>query len=107
MKKYIVKADIMGEGNPEYAPDKELRNGMECDGFLLLTWKDGKPHSTVVQNLTVMDMAQIIAHDDSQAGSAVAQAIAIAEGIRKARKICKEFRTETAAREIAEMLRSK
>ena len=107
MSKYIVKADIMGGGNPDFAPDTRLITGLEADGFLLMVMKDDRPSATVIHNVTTMDLARMIASDESEAGSVIAQAIAIAEGLNKAAEIEKSRQKMNMARGLAEILRGK
>ena len=105
MNKYIVKADMQaGGGNPEYAPDRQLRDGLECDGFLLMTMRGGKPCAVVIMGVTTMDLATMLADRSSDGGSTIHQAIAIADGLRKAVEIDKEYTKTKHAREIADML---
>ena len=54
-----------------------------------------------------MDIARLFAGDKSEAGSAIRQAMAIAEGILKAEEIKKTDDRNTMARSLAEMLRCK
>ena len=107
MSKYIVKADIMGGGNPEYAPDKELQDGLESDGFLLMTMKDGQPAAVVLMGITTLDLARMLAGGSDDGRSVIQQAIAIADGLRKAAEIDKEHTKMKHAREIADMLMAK
>lgn len=106
MSKYIVKVNPVG-GNPEFAPDSKLIGGLEADGFVIMLMKDDRPSATVIHNVTTMDLARMIASDESEAGSVIAQAIAIAEGLNKAVEIAKKESKTKMAREIAEMLRCK
>lgn len=107
MSKYIVKVNPVGVGNPEFAPDSKLIGGLEADGFVIMLMKDDRPSATVIHNVTTMDLARMIASDESEAGSVIAQAIAIAEGLNKAAEIAKKESKTKMAREIAEMLRCK
>ena len=105
MNKYIVKADMQaGGGSPEYAPDRQLRDGLECDGFLLMTMRDGRPGAVVIMGVTTLDLARLLADGSSDGGSTIHQAIAIADGLRKAVEIDKEYTKTKHAREIADML---
>ena len=106
MRKYIVKANIMGD-NPEYAPDKKLQDGLESDGFLLMTMEDGRPGAVVLMGITTMDLAKMLAGGSDESSSVIQQAIAIADGLRKAAEIDKEHTKMKHAREIADMLMAK
>ena len=108
MSKYIVKVNPVGGGNPEFAPDSKLIGGLEADGFVIMLMKDDRPAATVIHNVTTMDLARMIAaSDDNEAGSVIAQAIAIAEGLNKAARIAKESEKTRTVRGLAEMLRGK
>ena len=82
-------------------------NGIEADGFLLMTMKDDRPSVVTIYGMTTMDLARMLAGDKSEACSVIRQAIAIAEGLNKAAEIAKKESQTKMAREIAEMLRSK
>lgn len=109
MSKYIIKAQVSptGECNPEFAPGKELADGIEADGFLIMTMKDDRPYAATMYGLTTLDLARVLANERSEAGSVIWEAIAIAEGLIKAKEIHMESRKTRMAREIAEMLRCK
>ena len=106
MNKYILKADIVGDGNLEYAPDELLKKGLETDGFLICAFKDGRPQATTLMECTTLEIATLFAADKSEAGSVIRQAMAIAEGILKAEEIKKTEDRNTMARSLAEMLRA-
>ena len=109
MSNYIinVQASPTGECNPEFAPEKKLADGIEADGFLLMTMKDGRPVAVVLMGITTMDLARMLSGDKSEAGIVIRQAMAIAEGILKAEEIKKTEDRNTMAMSLAEMLRSK
>ena len=107
MSKYIVKVEPVGGGNPEFAPDSKLISGLEADGFVIMLMKGDRPSATVIHGVTTMDVARLIASDESEAGSVIAQAIAIAEGLNKAAEIAKNDEKKKMARGLAEMLRGK
>ena len=109
MSKYIIKAEqnTAGGGNPEYAPDRKLINGIEADGFLLMTMKDDRRDAVVIHDITTMELARMLAGDDSKAASVVRQAMAISEGLLKAEEIKKKDDKDAMARNMAEMLRWK
>lgn len=108
MSKYIVKAETAPGGNPDFAPDSELVHGIEADGFVILLMKDDRPYCQLINGVTTMDLARMIAADDkSEAGSVISQAIAIAEGLKKAAEIAERYRKDKAARDLVEILRAK
>ena len=105
MNRYIVKVEL-AEGNPEYAPDEKLANGRECEGFLLLTLKDGKPDVCMIQNLTIIELSMLLTcGTDSDAASSIREASVIAEGMRKANEIRREYEKSRKARDFASFLK--
>lgn len=88
MSKYIIKAQVSptGECNPEFAPGKELADGIEADGFLIMTMKDDRPYAATMYGLTTLDLARVLANERSEAGSVIWEAIAIAEGLIKSQR---------------------
>jgi hypothetical protein len=109
MSKYIIKTQVSptGECNPDFAPDPQKANGIEADGFLIMTMKDDRPNATTVYGLSTLDLARMLASERSEAGSVIWEAIAIAEGLIKAKEIHMESRKTRMARELAEMLKSR
>lgn len=109
MSKYIIKTELnpMGGGNPEYAPDKQLQDGIEADGFALLTFKDDRPHCIVVHGVTTLDLARMFANKEDESGSIIWQAIAIAEGLNKAAEIAKSSEKRNMAKTLAEILKQR
>ena len=72
--------------HPEFDCGKELQEGVQADGFLLLIVRDGAPVGECIYGVSVNDLAKFF-DTDSTCHSALLQAHAIAKGIRKARKI--------------------
>jgi len=107
MSEYTIKVEMNAGGNPEYAPQKEMREGIEADGFLLIAMKDGRPAYTVIHHMTTLEIAHAIASNPSEGGSVIRQAIAIAEGLEKAMKIAEAERKSRVAKELADILTQK
>lgn len=110
MSKYIIKAEISpggGYNEEEYSISGELATGLEADGFLLITFRGGRRNCVAINGITTMEIAQYIAGDESEAGSTIRQAIAIADGLRKAVDIAKEERKHKMARDLADILSAK
>ena len=107
MSRYIIKAELNPHGgNPEYAPDKELQDGIEADGFALLTFKDDNPHCIVVHGVTTLDLAKMFANG-KESTSIIWQAIAIAEGLNKAAEIAESSEKRNMAKMFAEILKQR
>ena len=108
MSMYIIKAELnpVGGGNPEFAPGQELVKGIEADGFVLMTLKEGRVGAIVIHRVTTLELAQMLIGDKTEAGSVIQQAIAISEGLNKAKEIAEENSKKQMARELAEMLKA-
>ena len=89
MSKYIIKAGAGEECNPEYAPDRELGEGIGCDGFMIVTFCDGKPKVETMMGFSVEDLSNWIRRR-SKGGQIIRQASAIAEGKIRALEISEE-----------------
>ena len=63
-----------------------------------------QPGAVVIMGVTTLDLARMLADGSSDGGSTIHQAIAIADGLRKAAEIDKEYTKTKHAREIADML---
>ena len=72
-----------------------------------MTMRDGRPGAVVIMGVTTLDLARLLADGSSDGGSTIHQAIAIADGLRKAAEIEKEYKKIKSAREIVEMLAQK
>lgn len=103
-RKYTIRVE---SSNPDFAPGEELRKGIEADGFVLLTTRNGKAGAQIIMGCTVLEIANLIAGDESETSTVIHQAAAIAEGLMKAREIQKEDGRRRMAKEVAEMLRVK
>ena len=110
MGKYIIRTQVApggGYSEREYVLDKQLEEGIEADGFVLLLKNKNKPDAIVIHDVTIMDLAQLLSDDGSSGVSEINQAFAIAEGINKATEIKRNHDREGIARSLAEMLRAK
>lgn len=88
--------------NPEYEPEGKIRDGLELDGYILLAMKDGEPSVEYVQGVTVMDLSKFFCVD-TECGSVLRQAAAIAEGIRNAARIKKEDDSKQAMNRLKQL----
>ena len=109
MGKYTIKAQITPGGgySEEYNPDSQLVNGIEADGFLIMTIKGDRPGAAIIHNLTTMDLARLFTDEETEVGSSIHQALAIAEGLNRAAEIKKKYDRERTAKNLVEMLRAK
>ena len=104
MSKYKVSVTPGAGVSPEFAPDQKLQEGIPADGIVILAFMDGKHAATIVHDVTIMEIATAIAGDNAESGSKIRQAIAIAEGLMKAREIDKSDGAKRAAKSIADLL---
>ena len=105
MSKYIIKVQGTEDMNPEFAPASELLNGLEADGFVILGTKNGKHCFTVIHGVSTMDIATMLARDGDESENTIQQAIAIAEGLKKAREIEMNGEKIRMAKGLAEILK--
>lgn len=89
MSKYIIKARAGEECNPEFAPDRELGEGIGCDGFMIVAFSDGKPKFETMMGFSVADLSNWIRRR-GKGGQIIRQACAIAEGQIRAMEISEE-----------------
>lgn len=91
-RSYVIKIEL-GEGcNEEFAPDKPAREGLKCNGYLLIGFdEDGDPAFDTICGISVMQIAQALAYGGPKNTLSILwQAIAIAEGLKKANEIRKQ-----------------
>lgn len=92
----IIKI-LPGEGsNPEFAPDKEDQDGIECSGYLLMTFADDELKSVHLSGVSTANLTDAI-RDNSmdEVISILRQASAVAEGYIKAAEIFGEMKRES------------
>ena len=80
---YIIRVESC---NPEFETDSQLREGIHVDGFLLLATRDGNPAVECMNGMSIMELAKFFC-TNNEACTALQQAAAIGEGMRKAEKI--------------------
>lgn len=89
--------------NPEFAPDKQLQDGVEASGYILLTFdSDGDADCGGMQHVSTMDIAEFLASDTSELSMTIRQACAIADGLSKARELEKEYDSKNFMRSLIE-----
>jgi hypothetical protein len=72
---YMLK--VLPEANTpkEWHPGEEVQTGIECDGYVILTFKDGKPKNEIIMNV---DTEQIkVALREGRSGAKLIRAGAI------------------------------
>jgi hypothetical protein len=94
MSKYIIKAEAGEDCNPEFAPDREMEEGIGCDGFMIVAFSDGKPKFETMMGFSVADLSNWIRRG-SKGGQIVRKGWAIAEGQIRALEISEEGKEGT------------
>lgn len=90
--RYVVKI-LPAEGcNPEYAPESKAQAGTEADGYFLVCFENGNPKCEQISGVTTLQIAEWLAYTGTEMVSVFRQAVAIADGLRKAKEIRKESR---------------
>lgn len=80
---YTIRVEC---SSPEFDVPKRLREGIQVDGFCLLTTRDGDPDAETINGMNTMELAKFFC-TDNEVCSILQQAAAIGEGMRKAEKI--------------------
>lgn len=104
MANYVVKIEPAEGSNPEFAPAKAEQEGIECTGYIVITF-DGDETATVCASRVSIDMIKNTIKRDGKLNDMIRAAAAIAEGEIKAREIMKEGKQKEAAKAIAELLK--
>jgi hypothetical protein len=89
------------ECNPEYAPEKDLQEGFEADGFLIMTQRDEEPESDALMNLNV-DMIKKWLRNRKKVGNIVRAAAGMADAEIKAVELLKENEMKEFIRNMKE-----
>ena len=106
MHKYRIRIEAADGTHPDFAPARELAEGFTADGFVLLTQNGERPKRTAVYGCSVVNIAEMLISDMTETGSVIRQAMAIADGMMKAREIQEKERRDRTARELVDMLRA-
>lgn len=109
MSMYKITVKGAEDINPEYNPDKQLINGIDADGFVLLVFKKEKLNTIAISHVTILQIAEAFAGygNNDEPTSMIQQAIAIAEGLKKAKEIKKENDKYMMAKGLADILRAR
>lgn len=103
MKNYKVKIKA---NNPEYKISEELENGVEADGVLCITFRNGEAYSAACYGVCIMDIAGAIAESKEDTGSIIRQAVVIANGLIEAQRIHEEDEKRNVARGLIKAMAS-
>lgn len=104
MANYVVKIEPAEGSNPEFAPAKKEQEGIECTGYIVITF-DGDETATESASKVSIDMIKETLKSGGKLNDMIRAAAAVAEGEIKAREIMKEGKQKEAAQAIAELLK--
>ena len=89
MGKYICKVLPTEKCNEDFAPDADLREGIEVDGVVLIGFKDGKVLFEAIMGISMEKISKWI-RNQSKGGKLIRAACAIAEGEIRAKEMLEE-----------------
>ena len=88
---YRVQANAT---NPDIEPESRIKEEIECDGFLLITFdEDGDPMTEAMAGVSIEKIARFIANGNGNIENYLRQAAIIAEAYIKAMKIEEAYRS--------------
>lgn len=98
---YRVQANAT---NPDFEPESRIKEGIECAGFLLITFNEnGEPMTEAMAGISIDTIARFIAtnaNGNGMVANNLRQAAIIAEGYLKAMKIEEQYQHERRLKEI-------
>ena len=89
MGKYICKVLPAKECNEDFAPDRDMIEGIEVDGYMLIGWRDRKPYFEGMMGISVEDLKKWI-WNKGPGAQKVRAASAMAEGEIRAAEILED-----------------
>ena len=104
MANYVVKIEPAEGSNPEFAPAKTEQEGIECTGYIVITF-DGGEKATQSASGVSTEMIKNMLKSGEKPNDMIRAAAAVAEGEIKAREILMAGKQKKAAMAIAEMLK--
>jgi len=104
MANYVVKIEPAEGSNPEFAPAKVEQEGIECTGYIVITF-DGDETATESASKVSIDMIKDTLKSDGELNDMIRAAAAVAEGEIKAREILTAGKQKETAKAIAEILK--
>lgn len=94
---YRVKVENV-DINPEFGADKDLQEGIECEGFMLIAFRDLENTAekldvaSAIYRLSVRHIVDFLKYNKAEVGSDILQAASIAEGYLQAKRIYEEWK---------------
>ena len=89
MGKYICKVLPAEECNEDFAPDRDMIEGVEVDGFMLIGWREREPYFESMMGISIEDLKKWI-RKRGPGAQKVRAASAMAEGEIRAMEITDE-----------------
>lgn len=105
-EKMVVKV-LPAEGcNPEFAPEQVMQQGIECHGFVLLTFDEKHELETaLVQNLSLRNISEAVVSNCNEDGiSMIRQGFCIAEGFIRASRMQADYQRDKAINRMKKVL---
>ena len=105
-EKMILKVMPAEGSNPEFAPEQELQKGIECYGFVLMTFnEDHELETALVTNLSIKNICDAVIENCTEGAiSTIRQGFVIAEGFVKASKINSDFLHDKAIKRLKKVV---
>ena len=102
-EKMIIKVLPAEGSNPEFAPEKELQEGIECYGFVLMTFdQDHDIETAIMNNVSIMNVCDAVRENlHDEAISSLRQALVIAEGQIRAISMERESKANRMMKDIS------
>ena len=104
--KMIIKVLPAEGSNPEFAPGAELQEGIECHGYILMTFnKEHELETSLITNLSIQNISDAIEVNCNEAAiTIIRQACVIAEGYIKAAKMGEDHMREKMVQRMKKVL---
>lgn len=106
-RNYRVKVENL-DVNPEFGADKEEQEGIECEGYMLVAFKENSEEdmkmATAGHHITIEQIADWLECSDDQMKYMILQAALIAYGNIQARRLYEEQQKMKAMRSIFGMM---
>ena len=97
--KFVITVKPGNDATTEYMTNEKFsKDGIECDGYLLVGFKDGSAKFGSLMNLTLEEIMEYL-RDDSDIGGNIMQAAMIANGYHGAFAIQERCKREKTRKE--------
>ena len=105
-EKMVITVRLAEGSNPDFAPEPELEKGIECHGYILITFDEAHELETAtIGNLSVKNICDaVVANSTEGAISTLRQGFAVAEGFISAGKIHQDYLHDRAMKRMSRVL---